>query len=154
MKENIARLDIAVDNALFMGIIQCAGERTQQPRHVQGLHSLVIFMQAFEVRGKRGSLYVFHNNVWMPVHDIEVVDLDDVGMAQGCHHPCFPLEAPLHIIHFFDMSVQDLYRHLPLKSKMRAEIDLCHSTIREMLINPDFTDNGVDPLQHGVIIQY
>ena len=111
-QHDVAGLDITVNDALPMSIIQGSGQLFEKTSDLFRGDALLPVMQMTQIRGKRGALQVLHHDVRVAVDRIEIEDLHDVGMAQPCHHLCLALKAIEEQRFFFDKAMQkfDGYR--------------------------------------------
>ena len=82
----IAGFNLSAAHALLVSIIERGGECLEQARHLMRRDPFIARVQPAQVIGERGSLQIFHYNIWMPIDGIEVEDLHDVGMPQARHH--------------------------------------------------------------------
>src|SRR5688572_9294898 len=86
MQNDIAWFDIAVDDTLLVSVIKCDGDLVKEPRNLIGWDTFFSLVKVTQVRRQRRTLQVFHNDKWMTINSIEIEYLNDIRMAQACHH--------------------------------------------------------------------
>src|SRR5512135_3611525 len=97
-------------------------------------------------------IQILHDDVWVALDRIEIIDLHDIRMAESRNHPRFPLEALAQIVVLFDVAVQDFNGNRAIEGEVRAKIDLCHTPVCKQLVYADFADGLSYPLRHACII--
>jgi hypothetical protein len=126
-QEDVLRLDVAVNHALLV-------RRAQRRRHLaKDAHRgrLVEGARALQARGQRLAFEQLHHDAVVVRELPEVGDLDDVGVADVVHEPCFGEEARDRLLVLGDVRVQDLDRRLAADQRMAGQVDLPHPTFPE-----------------------
>ena len=118
----VGGLDVPVHDARAVGLLQ--GRRHLQPQvhhapHLEGAPG----HESAEVL----PLHVLHGDVVGAVLLPHVVDVGDVGVAQGGGGTGLPLE-PLPVLHVRrELGGEDLHRHRPLEPHVPGAVDLPHA---------------------------
>lgn len=97
-------------------------------------------------------IQVLHDDVWVALDRIEIIDLHDIRMAECRNNLCLALEALEQIRVLLDIAVEDFDRNRAIESEVRAKVDLCHAPMCQKLVNAYFADGFSNPLRHACII--
>ena len=85
---------------------------------------------------ERLSRHVLHDDVVHAVVMPDVVDTDDVRMAEPGCRLSLALEAAQEVGIAAVLSPQDLDRHIPAKGEVDATVDNCHASLADHLFEP------------------
>src|SRR5262249_12166846 len=138
-KHDIARLQIAVDDAGGVRAVERAADLTGDPqRLVDGQRS------ALEPRGERLALQVLHDNEAVA----DVVERADVGMRELRDRAGFAVEALPELRVGGDRRGQHLDRHRPIEARVAGLVDLAHSAGAQERLNLVRAESGADVQTH------
>ena len=120
---DVAWLDIAVNKAALMCIVECAGEL------VDNVHNALVREGAtcLDEPCQRAPFYVFHGNVVYVVLAAHVIDGDDVRMLQGGRRTRFTQKACHHVRIHCLLGGEDLDRHRVFQHRVIALVDGGHA---------------------------
>ena len=97
-------------------------------------------------------IQVLHDDVWVALDRIEIIDLHDIRMAECRNNLGLALEALAQIRVLLDIAVEHFDSDRAIESEVRAKIDLCHAPMCKQLVNAHFADGLSYPLRHASII--
>ena len=86
--EDVGRLDVAVGDALAMGVLERVGKLSCQVSHASQRQRTLLA----DERAKRAPFKQLHDEVVDGSLAGDVEDLDDVRMAQSCGEPCLAVD--------------------------------------------------------------
>ena len=131
--DEVARLDVAMDDAARMRVMHGVRELGQQVHTTRERDRLV----AAQHLRHRLALGVFHREVEATVGELpEVVDRDDVGMAQPVDRTRLAAK-PRHELRIVgERPGQDLQRLVPLQREVFDEVNLAHPPTPQLAEDP------------------
>ncbi len=148
-QDDVRRLHVAMDDPLGMGVIQRQGQIGHQSGDGRQRQGQARGAQFAQVHLERLPFEQFHDDVRTPVHHVEVVHMDDVGVPQGGDRLGFGGEAPSQVLVFTEVRVEDLDRHRDVERRVPAEVDLGHAPAPERLLEDDLRQGPAGPFAHG-----
>ena len=123
-KHDVLGLDVPVDDALLVGMVQRVQHLLAEVDHLfpgEGAAPAVhVFLQG-------DAVDVLHHDELEPVGDRDVVDLDDVGVVQNGDGLGFVLEAPHQFGVLAELLPQNLHRHHSVGLEVSSFIDVGHA---------------------------
>src|SRR5579872_402063 len=91
IKQDVGRLDVAVNHALLMSIVNGEADGSEEADDILGSGKLLIVRGCMDIIGQRPTLNILHDHISLCLRlrsasntffcDMEVVDSDDIGMA-------------------------------------------------------------------------
>ena len=147
-QQDVARLDVAVDHAAVMGVLQGARHGIHEADDLREIELFIFFVQGVQILEKRWPLDVLHHQVGMAVHQVEIKDLDDVGVAQFADDHGLALEALKRMWVFVVVVPQHFNGNFALQGGMRANIDFRHSAPCQECVDADLAQCLADPSVH------
>src|SRR6266496_889237 len=105
-------------------------------------------MENAQVLRKRWTLDILHDQIRLVVHRIEIMHLDNVGMAQLRNDTRLSLETHQRVRTVLAPAAEDLHRDLMSECKMRAYINLCYTSPRHQRFDLDLSQPFPNPIVH------
>jgi len=138
-----------VDNALLVGVIEGAGNGSQQARRV-----LPGDGTAGEMFFERAAGQVGHDEVGLAILLAVIGDRDDVRMVQFCQRPGLALEAFEGLVHrgwHEFLGADDLERHLAFEPRIQRLVDDGHPALAEAIEDVVVGDGLADQIRHTML---
>ena len=130
VEQQIFRLDVAVDHALFMGVLQGLTYRRHDRQRLLRVH--------FSVLQQVAQIYpvdIFHDEVVKPVGFTKIVNGHDVGVAHLCQKLGLALETPGKVDVSLPLTGQHLDGHHPVERLLTRLVDDPHTATTQALQN-------------------
>ena len=127
VNENVLRLDVAVDNAAFVGMLKGLADLRQEVEHI-ALGDGLLGNQATQ----GVSSNVFHHQVIQSVDLATLKNGDDVGMSQFGQSASLLDEATLGIL-VVEIRADELDGDWTIKKRLPALVDDAHAAVAENL---------------------
>ena len=136
VEEHVGRLDVAMDDALGVGVVEGVAERLQDVERLLGLQRLL---------GKpllEGAVgHVLGDHVGLSVEVAEIEHREDVAVAEPGHRPGLPLE-PLAGFLGVTEGRQQLDRGPALEARVVGAVDHAHAATSERALDHVGADAG------------
>ncbi len=134
-QHDVGRLDVAVDHAFLVGIVERAGNGATDPEHVFVSHQLAVVGIPGEQASQVRSVNVFHRKIIQAILVIGIINLDDVFVPPRGHRLRLTDEA-LCIRRILPVArIDDLDRHRTLQLGVPALVNLGHSPAADELLD-------------------
>jgi hypothetical protein len=127
IKQDVARLNIAMDDPAGMDFVQCAGQPPDDVRCVLQVQATVA-----QQIGQRAARHVTHDQERLPVLFAEVVDGDDSRMFQGSDNARFALEAGAGCRLAAQITEQHLDRNIAADDRVMGQVNHRHATVTQL----------------------
>ena len=88
MQQDVAGFDIAMDHPLPVSIIEGRGQSLEKTCDLIEWSAFLPLVQAAQVIRERGTSQMFHHNIRVTIDNIEIKNLDNIGMPQTRHRLC------------------------------------------------------------------
>jgi len=139
-EHDVGRFQVPVDDAGLVGIAQSGEGIDQDADHFARRHAPAVDPVGGQVGLQRIALEQLHHHEVQPVLHVEVVDLDDVGVAEGGHGACLPAETRQEFLLLHQVGAQHLDRHVPVELRVVGLVDLGHPAATERLEDAVFAE--------------
>ena len=142
---DVVRLDIAVEDARLVGFGQAFGDLESDVHRTEQIELAV----GDEPRNGP-AVDVFHGDERRPAILVDVVDLGDGRMGEGCGGPGFGQKTrpPVGVGH--ELGSQNLDGHGPTQPRIPGEIDDAHSASADQALDPIVLQRPADQgIRHG-----
>ena len=143
---NVARFHVAVDDALFVRVIQGRSDLSQDVEDLLRGEGAVFAHAAVDFFPQVVPFDELHHQVMAALKRAKVVYLDDVGVTQGGDGLRFSLEAAVQLLITLQCPPQEFDRHHAAQCRVVAFVNFRHSTLadfRQNFVRPDSTtDEG------------
>ncbi len=123
-EKHIGRLDIAVKNALLMGVIQRRGRLLD---NMQSFEKWKSALGRLDALFERTTVDEFHHHVITIILNVKVIHLNDVGVAQRGDGFGLTLKTSEKILPFGQMTIEHLNRCVAFQAGMIGFIYLGHT---------------------------
>jgi hypothetical protein len=128
LQQDVRRLEVAVDNAVHVGVIDGAGQRFHQAGRVPGRQRCT--GQAFRQRFARD---IFQREVWLAVGVADFMNLDDVWMLQPGRGFGFGAEAGPLLIRRRRSVPDHLQGHQAVEAQLAGPVDHPHAAAAQQV---------------------
>ena len=145
---DVRRLEIAVDDALFVGVLERLGDLA---RDCQGL--VERYPALLHALGERRTFDQLEDQGARLAGLFDAVDRGDVRMVEARQHLRLALEAREALRVGREGLGQDLDRHLASELRVRGAIDLSHAADAELGGDPIAADVGADQPAETILIR-
>ena len=163
LEQDVLRLEVAVDDALAVRVVQRERKVVQNAPRVFGRETLL----RAQSLGERFAVHVLHDDVDEVLRFAERVHGDDVGMAEPCRHPCLTTEPLAMLVRRRELVTQHLDRDQSMEGDVAREKDdphaaaaeLAHDLVlradvrRDLLALPRHRRRGQLPVEHGKLLR-
>ncbi len=129
VQQDVARLNIPVNHTLRVGIIQRGGELLHRVDDFLWRERTPLPSSQVDLDTEIGPLDIFHDQVVATLVTPKIVDLDDVGMTQGCDGPRLTLESRGDLRIGLQVTTQHFDSHVAVEDGVDAFVDLRHATL-------------------------
>ena len=149
VEENVARLDIAMDQPLGVAGVEGHCHPLQDRKRVGRLESPPLIEQRLEI----AALDVTHGEVEEPLCLPGFVDRDHLGLLERGREPRLTQEALTEALVFGELGRDELERHTPLEPGILGKVDDAHAASPEPGLEPVAGKLGADArihFKHGV----
>ena len=136
LEHDVARLDVAVEDPLFVGIVQRPGDATYDVHALGEGHDLVLVSQAPEPGMQGLARDKVHHDVQLSQVLPKGVHFDDAGVVESGDGPSFLEEPRAKVFIIREMRVHHLDRHIAIQGDITSPVDSTHSPLAQELIHP------------------
>ncbi len=123
IEQDVRRFDVAVDDAVFMGMRQTAANGRNEAYHLLGIDCTSV--RAVEKRLARHEL---HDDEEHAIHFAEVIDADEVRVVEPCHAFGFGFEDRAEARILAEFLGQDFDGDRSVERFLHGAIDRAHAT--------------------------
>ncbi len=120
VEEEVGRLDVTMDQAPPVGVVEPSGHIGTDDGGLRRGEAVA----GVEQRAEAAPFEELHHQIGRAGVLAPVVDPDDVGVAEGGHHPSLGLEAFQERLVVGEGRVQQLHRHAPTQRHVLGHIDM------------------------------
>ncbi len=123
-KQDVSRLQIMVNHALLMRIINRAAEGAENAGDFRQGEELARKTARVEFLFEGRALDELHHHIVQVAGVVEVVNLYDVGVAQPGYGRCLALEASDEVFVLCQMPVKRFDSHVPIEARLIGLVDI------------------------------
>ncbi len=105
-------------------------------------------VKTVQVLVERHPLQQFHDDVGPIVNHIEVVELDDIGVAKSGDGLCLITKSASEIRIDRHVRMKDLHGHWMIESRVTPNVDVGHASGPDKFLYPHLRKDAADPVIH------
>ena len=132
VEQDVARLDVAVDQPARVGGVERTGDAADDPHRPLGRQRTLARDQLQQI----GPVDVAHRQVQRALELARLVHRDDVGVIEHRRQPRLTLEAGAEVIVVGVHGRDQLHRHRPLQAELGCPVDHPHAALAGESIDP------------------
>ena len=129
LDEDVVWLDVAVDDAAFMGIAQGIGGLGDEEEGLAELDDLFALDELLDVGAHAHARHILHHNVKQALLAVEVVDGDNRRVVEPGGGLGFLHEALLELWLVGELPVHDFEGHRPGQGQVGGAVDRPHAAL-------------------------
>ena len=148
VEHDVGRFQVSVDHAARVGVVNGVGERGEEAGGLLGTEAPAFRRALLQFGLERWPLDVLHDHVVPVALGVEVVDLQDVGMAQTGDGVRLALEAANEILVLGHVRVQDFEGDVAVEAGLVRLVDLRHPALAEQRDEVIFSECLTDEVGH------
>ena len=130
-QHDVLRLDVAVNDAALMRVLQRLEDLGGEVQHVLPLDDTL----TVDILLESDAVDIFHDDILDHIAEADIIDLDDVRMRKHRDRLGFVLEAADEFLIVEVLVLEDFDSDLAVVDGVVAAVDICHAADADQLVN-------------------